>query len=410
MTEVRSVPFAEPANGSSAVLASIPAAVEALRPKVDAYITTERVRRYLSRLCDTPAPSTAACAFRVPVLKALLREDGALDMPGLVLRENFENTGSPVFLTGAPEAPKKLWYFAHLDTISYLVQPRAGISYPLVPFCYHLITDGVRPARAYRYRLAENRYEVLAEGELRSVGGNPSFHPVTSAATIGPGDRIVPYAPYREDLLSGNFAGHMDNAGGVAALAVAAPVLAQAGLDALLAMPDEEEGPPGSGSQIMGRGGSRIVSLLPAPDIAIIADVQQAGGGPDSGTRAGVENSTRLGQGAVLAEFSSLARGAVTPPHLYSLALRLNEALAPAGVRIQESNNAYTSRSDDVSVLLKTPNILLLGFPGFNRHFDLGPPCANLHDLVNLSKALVYYSTIAPVFRELKKYLCADQA
>lgn len=400
----------DPLKGTAAALASIPAAVEALRPAVDAYITVERVRRYLSRLSDTPAPSTAASAFRVPVLKALLREDGALDVPGLILREDFENTGSPVFLAGAPEVPKTLWYFAHLDTISYLAQPRAGGSYPLVPFCYHLVRDGTRPARAYRYRLAENRYEILAEGELRSVGASPSFHPAPGGATIEPGDRIVPYAPYREDSESGSFVGHIDNAGGVAALAVAAPVLAQAGVDALLAMPDEEEGPPGSGSQVMGRGGSRIVSLLPPPDIAIIADVQQAGGDADADTRAGVENSTRLGHGAVLAEFSSLARGAVTPPHLYALAQRFNEALAPVGVRIQESNNAYTSRSDDVGVLLKTPNILLLGFPGFNRHFDLGPPRANLHDLVSLSKALVYYSAIAPVFRELKRCLCAGDA
>jgi len=109
----------------------------------------------------------------------------------------------------------------------------------------------------------------------------------------------------------------------------------------------------------------------------------------------------------VLAEFASLARGAVTPPHLYALARHFGEALAPAGVRIQESNNAYTSRSDDVSVLLKTPNILLLGFAGFNRHFDLGPPRANLHDLVDLAKALVYFSAVVPVYNELRRGLNA---
>ena len=80
---VRQTPSTRSDQGFAAALASIPAVVEALRPAVDAYITTERVRRYLSRLADTPAPSTAAGAFRVPVLKALLREDGALDMPGL---------------------------------------------------------------------------------------------------------------------------------------------------------------------------------------------------------------------------------------------------------------------------------------------------------------------------------------
>ncbi len=148
----------------SASLSSIPAALEALRPEVDAYITTERVRRYLSRIADTPAPSTAAGAFRVPVLRALMREDGVLNMPGLILREDFENTGSPVVITGTPEPAKKLWYFAHLDTISYLVLQQVDDFYSLVPFCYHLMSNGVRPARAYRYSLARNHYALFAEG------------------------------------------------------------------------------------------------------------------------------------------------------------------------------------------------------------------------------------------------------
>ena len=392
------------------VLASIPGAVERLHPIVESYITAERVRRYLSSLSDTPAQSTAAGAFRLPVLKALFRDDGAFDIPGFVLHENFENTCSPVIITGRSASARKLWYFAHLDTISYLVQPCVADSYPLVPFCYHLMANGVQQARAYRYSLDSNRYDVVAEGELHSVDGRPSFHLAPGSASIRPGDRVVPYVKYQENLASGEIFAHVDNAGGVAALAVAAQVLAQAGIDAFVGLPDEEEGPPGAGSQVMGRGSSRIVSLLPPPDIAIIADVQQAGGEADADTRDGVENSTRLGRGAVLAEFSSLGRGAVTPPHLYALAQRFREAIATAGVSIQESNNAYSSRSDDVSVLLKTPNILLLGFPGFNRHFDLGPPRANLHDVVNLSKALVYYSAIVPVYHELLLHMGGGRA
>lgn len=399
-----------PEKAFTAALASIPDAVERFHPVVEFYITAERVRRYLSSLSDTPAPSTAAGAFRLPVLKALLRDDGAFDMPGFVLHENFENTGSPVIITGRSASAKKLWYFAHLDTVSYLVQPRVADAYPLVPFCYHLMTNGLRTARAYRYSLDSNHYNVIAEGELHSIDGRPSFHPARGSAAIWPGDRIVPYVNYQEDRESGEIFAHVDNAGGVAALAVAALVLAQIGIDAFLGLPDEEEGPPGAGSQVMGRGSSRIVSLLSPPDIAIIADVQQAGGGKDADTRDGVENSTRLGRGAVLAEFSSLGRGAVTPPHLYALAQRFREAIATVGVSIQESNNAYSSRSDDVSVLLKTPNILLLGFPGFNRHFDLGPPRANLHDVVNLAKALVYYSAIVPVYRELVLHMGGGRA
>ena len=153
----------------------------------------------------------------------------------------------------------------------------------------------------------------------------------------------------------------------------------------------------------MGRGGSRIVGPLAPPDLAIVADVQQAGGGAAPATPAETPNSTRLGQGAVLSEFSSLARGAVTPPPLYELARYWAERLVEIGVKVQESNNSYTSRSDDVSVLLKTPNILLLGFPGFDRHFDNAEPSANLFDIVDLAKALVYASALRPALVALTR-------
>jgi len=136
--------------------------------------------------------------------------------------------------------------------------------------------------------------------------------------------------------------------------------------------------------------------MLPPPDLAIIADMQQAGSEAETAGQDGPTNTTRLGRGAVLSEFSSLARGAVTPPHLYALARYWSDRVGGLGVKIQESNNAYTSRSDDVSVLLKTPNILLLGYPGFNRHFDLADPRASLFDVVDLAKALVYVSALRP--------------
>ncbi len=379
-----------------------------LKPFVDAHVTPERVRRYLSALADTPAPSTAASALRTPVLRRLLQEDGALAMPGLRLHEDYENTGSTVIVTGGSGAPAPLWYFAHLDTISYLVQPRSEGRHPLVPFCYHLIGDGTRLAQAMRYDLEAGRYGIVGDGRLESEAGRPFFRADDPAVVLRPGDRVVPVTSYSEDRGTGELTAHVDNAGGVAALAVAAPVLAAAGVNALLAFPDEEEGPQGTGSQVMSRGASRIISLLPAPDLAIVVDMQQAGGGPDADLQGAVRNATRLGQGAVLAEFASLARGAVTPPHLYALARASLAGLANAGVKMQESNNAYTSRSDDVSILLKTPNILLLGFPGFNRHFDRGEPRANLNDIVDLAKALGYFAAIQPLYRGLRSRMIGD--
>ena len=174
----------------------------------------------------------------------------------------------------------------------------------------------------------------------------------------------------------------MDNAGGVAALAVAAPVLAEADVEAMLAFPDEEEGPVGAGNQTMCRGSARIASLLPPPKLAIIADVHQGGGDPDADTRGGVENSTRLGGGAVLSEFSKpcARRPSVTPLGLYGLARRMADVESPnLACEVQESNNAYSSRSDDVSVMMKdAQRAAPSAIPEFNRHFDRGLPRARI--------------------------------
>jgi hypothetical protein len=268
--------------------------------------------------------------------------------------------------------------------------------------------DGECPANAYRYDFESNRYRVVAEGRIESSAGSPLFRAMTQDVELRPGDRIAPFSSFNDLGQGGLFTGLMDNAGGVAALAVAAPVLAEAGVEAMLAFPDEEEGPVGAGNQTMCRGSSRIASLLPPPKLAIIADVQQGGGDLDADTRGGVENSTRLGGGAVLSEFSSLARGAVTPLGLYGLARRMADVIAEFGVRVQESNNAYSSRSDDVSVMMRTPNVLLLGYPGFNRHFDRGLPRAHLDDVVNLAKAVVYASVLGSVFEHRRTAMLRD--
>jgi hypothetical protein len=379
---------------------SLEAAMNALRSRVDRHVTRDRVRRYLSALVDAPAPSTAAAAMRVPVLNTLLASDGAFNTGRLRLDPDFGGVGSPVIFTGREGTEKPFWAFAHLDTISYLVQPDQGGRTQLVPYCVHLMRDGECAANAYRYDFESNSYRMVAEGKIESSDGSPFFRSMTPEIQLRPGDRIAPFSPFRDVGQRGLFTGLMDNAGGVAALAVAAPVLAEAGVEAMLAFPDEEEGPVGAGNQTMCRGSSRIASLLPPPNLAIVADVQQGGGDPDADTRGGVENSTRLGGGAVLSEFSSLARGAVTPFDLYASARRMADVIAEFGVKVQESNNAYSSRSDDVSVMMRTPNVLLLGYPGFNRHFDRGLPRAHLDDVTHLAKAVIYASALGPILEQ----------
>ena len=373
------------------------AQLSVLQPLVDSHITVERIRRYVGSISSVASPSTAASAFRGPILRKLLQETKAFENGNLHFHLNFEKTGNSIIFTGKKNIRKKLWYIALLDTVSYLIQPRQGSRYPLVPFCHHMIENGKRFAVAYRFVPSNSRYEIVARGCLESEDSHPFFRPESGVLDLKPGDRIVFSTSYREDRLTGNITADIDNAGGVAALLAAAPLLAAAKVEALIAFPDEEEGPPGSGNQMIGRGSTRILNLLPVPELVVVSDVQQTGG-----------DVAKLGEGAILSEFSSLARGAVTPPHLYALAAEFVAALQAVGVKVQLSNNLYTSRFDDVSVMLKTPNILLLGFPGFNRHFDLGEPTANIYDLVNLAKSMVYFAALRTELQRIWKQFEAN--
>ncbi len=381
--------------------------LSALQPFVDSHITVERIRRYVASISSVASPSTAASFLRGPILRDLLQETKALENDNLHFHLNYEKTGNSIILTGTKNIRKKLWYVAHLDTVSYLVQSKQQLRYPLVPFCHHMIQNGKRSAIAYRFIPSNSRYEIVASGCLESEDFHPFFRPESGDLNLKPGDRIVFSTSYQEDRLTGNFTAHIDNAGAVAALLAAAPVLAAAKVEALLAFPDEEEGPPGSGNQMIGRGSTRILNLLPVPELVVVSDVQQTGGDNTPNTPGGGDG-VKLGEGAVLSEFSSLTRGAVTPPHLYALAVEFVAALQKIGVKVQISNNSYTSRSDDVSVMLKTPNVLLLGFPGFNRHFDLGEPTANIYDLVNLAKAIVYFAALRTQLQQIWKQLEAN--
>lgn len=362
-----------------------------IRPEVEAHVTPDRMRRYLRALSETPAPSGAAAIMRAPVLRELLKEDGAF-ASALGMEDDFRGTGTVTLSTGQ-RAHKPLWYVAHLDTISYLVHPGVEGRHALVPYCYHLTETGRRDAKAMRYDLDRAGFVTVAEGELVSEAGQPYFE-AAGADTLRPGDRVVPVVHFHEDR-SGHMTGHFDNAGGVAALAVAAPVLAATGAECLLALPDEEEGPAATGNQSMSRGTARLVAATAAPQLAVVVDMQQTAAEGNSGP----DGAGEPGQGAVLSEFSSLARGAVTPPHLYAAARAFLTSLSGFGAEVRESANLYTSRSDDVSLMMRDAAIVLLGFPGGNRHLDRALPSAHLDDLVSLSRALVYMSALAAEVR-----------
>ncbi len=177
---------------------SLEAALSALRPGVDRYVTSDRVRKYLSALVDTPAPSTAAGAMRVPLLNRLLEADRAFDTGRLRLDPDFGGVGSPAIFTGGGGSEKPFWAFAHLDTISYLVQPEQGGRTPLVPYCVHLMHYGECAANAYRYDFESNRHRVVAEGKIESSAGSAFFRTITQGVQLRPGYRIAPISSFRD--------------------------------------------------------------------------------------------------------------------------------------------------------------------------------------------------------------------
>lgn len=355
-------------------------------PLVEGYVTEDRVRYYLEAICTTSAPSTVASMCRSPVLQDLWASEKVSDDPRFRFESDALGTGNAVLTIGQESRPK-LWFVAHLDTISYLVRAENGGRYPLVPFCVHLTDRGERRAEVLRYSLTSGGMEVCATGWLVSENGQP-FFVCEAGERPKPGDRIVPVAPFSVTE-SGALSGHLDNGGGVAALAVAAGAMVQLGIDAMLVFTDEEEGPTATGNQSMARGMARLASRMDPPDLAIVVDCQQATTEADGPGTVG-----RLGSGAVISEFSSLARGSVTPPPLHAAARMFMDGLSDFGVRVGELPNSYTSRSDDVSLMLRTQNILLLGFPASDRHFDRATPSAHLDDIVDLAKALVYASAL----------------
>ena len=257
--------------------------------------------------------------MRVPVLNRLLAADGAFDNGRLRLDPDFGGVGSPVIFTGAKGTEKPFWAFAHLDTISYLVQPEQGGRVPLVPYCVHLMHDGECPANAYSYDLESNRYRVVAEGRIEWAAGSPFFRAKTSGAQLAPGGRIAPFSSFKELGQGGLFTGPWIMR--AASRRSRSPRRFSRKRASKPCWPFQTRR-----KARWERGTKRCAGAALHRSPSAAAEARDCRGCPAGRRRpgrrheGGVENSTRLGAGALLAEFSSLARGAVTPLGLYGLA------------------------------------------------------------------------------------------
>ncbi len=378
--------------------------------QLDLAITTERATHTFVRLADTHAPSLTSRHTRGPVMQAML-EDEDVYRAGLVRYENnLWGTGTVALETGRA-VRKHIWLMAHLDTISYIVHRKEGTRFRLIPLCYHQIKEGRRRARALSYAPATGTMATCAEGEIVSEASGEHVYFETDAAALPHGARIVYHSQARVNQQTLALEGNIDNAFACAAVYLATVCLAalrasdtQAVPELFAVFPDEEEGVTASGNQAFCKGSARLFNRAPleaVPNLVLVSDVMEGKDMSDGPGATGI----RLGEGATYTAGSSRGKGAVVPPPLLSFQEDLSDFLSPKGIHLKANRDGYSSRSDDVSVMMYTPNVALIGFLGTDRHFDQGTPQAHLADLMHLAKTMVVYTLIAQDESWRAKYL-----
>ena len=343
--------------------------------RIDSLLQPLTIWTVLGAIANTHAPSQTVAYTRARAIDQLLagwgQENYEFDL-------NFAQTGSAL-LRLSQQAPDIL-FVAHADEFSYLVGPsnRDG-SWSLIPFCSDQATIDYA-AVALRYEPAAQQLATVAQGTIKRyvIDKTPHFYP--SSGQVQPGDRLVydHQLQRRGDLTRGS----LDNSAGVAACLLAARILTQVAPNTpvAFAFTDEEEGPPVFNTAF-GRGSRRLARQLTPPKLCVVVD------GHD------VSRRYHRGVGAVFAEKASEAKGAVVPPRLYTAFKALAEQMVSHGVKIME-NPGYVSRSDDVSWMEITPNILLLGYLLSNPHFNRAVPSASLSDISHLAKAIVWTALV----------------
>ena len=365
---------------TQSLVASLRAVVPDLFERLQREITAERLFAYLKPLADTPAPSQTARFTRAHVLESLLRADGMLDKPHVQFDTNFEGTGNSALLIGRAPRAKRVWMLAHLDIISYLLEPEVDGRYPLSPLCYHMMHPGRRAAEVLEYDWPQRTYVTRCTGSIVTESAKAVFFEPEAPTALRAGQRVCFSSTLDWDKATGQIRGSLDDAGAVAALVLAACAVAEDGVELLLGLTDEEEGIEGAANQTICRGGARLLQHFAQPRIVIDSDIHESirmleGGGP---------GGFAPGDGASFAERTSRGRGSVTPPHLYALLRQLAAEIADEGISLRENWGGYVSRSEGVNAMLRTPNVCVVGFLGANRHFEADVTTANIHDLVDL--------------------------
>ncbi len=345
--------------------------------EVNDVITPRMVLDLLRAIADTPAPSGASSLSRGAVVQSWF-ESTELDAAGARFERDAFDSGCDVLTNGHGG----IGILAHLDEVSYLLrEPVKPGLWRVSPYCYHLAQHPA-PARAVRFA-PDGSWQVLCEAHVALEDGHHlASHPVD--VQLAPGDRIVLASPFAHDESTGRVTGSMDNAAGVAAALLASRVMARCGIPFSTYLTDEEEGPSGSASQTISRGAARLLRRVEPAPLTVAVDIH--GLSPMELRRS--ENHARP-WGASLAEYSSGGKGSVARPDIYAGLMQSLTPLAAQGIRVRPNVGGHVPRSDDVVAMLHSNRVVILGYPGEHRHFDNGLPAVNVHDLVDLARALV---------------------
>jgi hypothetical protein len=362
-------------------------------------ITEEKIYEYLKPLADTYCPSQTVPLTRAKVLKTLLENDGVLEHPNIQYDTNYKSTGDAILLVGKNESRKKVWAFAHLDIISYLIEPVLEGRYPLSPLCYHMMHPGQAAGVVVGYDLDQQTYTVVARGDIVTDPDQKVYFVTSDGSQIRAGQRVCFASEMQWDRQTGVLRGSLDDVAGVAALVLAAKFLANYDTELMLGLTDEEEGVAGESNQTICRGGARLTRYFDQPELVIATDIHES----DAMIEGKGPTGMKPGDGTSFAEKASHNRGEITPPHLYEIMRRLARDLDTQGIRMRENLDGYLSRTDGVNAMLRTPNVVLMGFLGKNRHFQEDVTTGNIKDLVDLARAVVCFAllTETPVWKEI---------
>ena len=334
------------------------------------------------KLSDNYSPTLTVSRVQGPLVQSLLAGQA-----NITVEPNLRRSGSIGIQVG--DQVPRVWFASHADICSYLTESFGENGYLLTPFCVTRAAPGRRPAVALSEPAGSTPLNIIAAGDMVTAEDGTTFFE-TDVTDLPLWTRVVYQSEAQWNQETDEATGYIDNHAACASHLLAAQILAPYDVNALFVLNDEEEGPVDKGNQGFSRAMNRLLLRTPQaqlPDLVVVSDTHQQ----EQLINAG--EPTDFGEGAIFSGYSSGTRGGVTPPQLVAFNRALINYLQGKGIRTKTSQ-AYINRSDDVSAMHFTPNIVFIGAAGTSSHFD-NVPVTHAGDMAEVAKVLVVYGLLA---------------